>query len=327
MVSVIAGEATLTGVDAAAPLAVRRGVHVYLPAGCDATVEARADTQLVIASAPSAEQAPGDRVLVRDEQFLAACAVQGHALRWILTPQYLSRRVVLYHDRCLRSRSGRPVSWFHTTMFDVAGLPPNGDGEPVFKMCYNHRTEPNFCYDVQGRAAVRMALHPYGLDAQAWGPWSSLDGESTYHLNESDTDPLIEWRIEDGVRQPLRNKHEVRIESGYVSLFCMFDPSPTGVECHAAGEYSEYGPLSRTLGTAAYDRYMSLLAPLDHMVETLSMATALGRDDLDQTPEWALYQQGLAAQHACERALHDQLVADGHGREHILAPWMLDPPR
>jgi hypothetical protein len=47
-------------------------------------------------------------------------------LRWVITPQYLSRRIFLHHDPTLLSKSGHPVSWFHTTMFDVAGLPKRG---------------------------------------------------------------------------------------------------------------------------------------------------------------------------------------------------------
>ena len=79
----------------------------------------------------------------------------------LLTLQYLSRRIFLHHDPTLLSKSGNPVSLFHTTMFDVDGLPKNEDGEPVFKMSYNSRTEFNVCYDVKGIARVRMAEHPY----------------------------------------------------------------------------------------------------------------------------------------------------------------------
>src|SRR5204863_9462523 len=100
------------------------------------------------------DQARGERLLLRDEKFIAACATRSQTLRWTLTPQYLSRRIFLHHAPILLSKSGHPVSWFHTTMFDVAGLPPNQDGEPVFKMSYNSRTEFNVCYDVEGEARV-----------------------------------------------------------------------------------------------------------------------------------------------------------------------------
>jgi hypothetical protein len=39
-------------------------------------------------------------------------------------------------------------------MFDVAGLPKNEEGDSVFKMSYNSRTEFNVCYDVKGKAKV-----------------------------------------------------------------------------------------------------------------------------------------------------------------------------
>jgi len=50
------------------------------------------------------------------------------------------------------------------------------DGESVFKMAYNSRTEINVCFDVAGDARVRMAEHPpveAGVDGsrQVGGPW------------------------------------------------------------------------------------------------------------------------------------------------------------
>ena len=142
-------------------------------------------------------------------------------------------------------------------MFDMAGLPGNEDGEPVFKMSYNSRTEFNVCYDVKGAARVRMAQHPYTETEQRWGPWLPLDGDSTYHLNEPAGGPEEECLIDTttGNRQFYRNKHEVHIVNGQVTLFCLFDPAPTGVERHRPGEYSDYEPLSQVLGTGAYETH------------------------------------------------------------------------
>ena len=171
-------------------------MHLYIPPGMPLAIEAGKGTELVRVSCPDASRARGTELLVRNEKYLAACAAPSQSLRWILTPQYLSRRVFLHHDRTLLSRSGNPVSWFRTTMFDVGGLPGNEDGEPVFKMSYNSRTEFNVCYDVKGTARVRMALHPYSDSGQTWGPWQRLDGDATYHLNETAGGPEEECRID-----------------------------------------------------------------------------------------------------------------------------------
>ena len=232
VLSVLAGEAELRGPAGswpAGPWQLTPGRSAYLPAGAGWALEAVAGAELVVVTSPRVEQARGRDLLIRDERFLAACAAEGQALRWTLTPQYLSRRIFLHHDRALSSRSGDPVSWFHTTMFDVAGLPPNDEGRPVFKMSYNSRTEINVCHDVSGDAAVRFALHPYG-DRQAWGPWEAIDGHTSYHLEEAAGGPDEERLVDasTGTARTLRNKHEVR-GSGHVTLFCLFDPAPTGV--------------------------------------------------------------------------------------------------
>jgi hypothetical protein len=138
-------------------LALASDVHVFLPLAAGAAFECDAGTELVHVASSKVR---GERFLVRDETFLRACADGEHSLRWTLTPQYLSRRIFLHHDATLLSTSGDPVSWFHTTMFDTAGLLPNQDGESVFKMSYNSRTEINVCYDVKGDARVRFAETP-----------------------------------------------------------------------------------------------------------------------------------------------------------------------
>jgi len=204
-------------------------------------------------------------------------------------------------------------------MFDAQGLPKNDEGEPVFKMSYNFRTEPNVCYDVVGKASVRTALHPYGA-AQRWSEWKTMSSESTYHLCEDESE--VEWVHADTGKHPARNKHEVRIEDGYVSLICMHNPACTGAERHSAGEYSEYGDPKLILGTPSYASHLKKIAPFDAMVDALSLAAARG-EPLEPTPHWALYQQGLEAQRRIEEALAGQMRSEGNGREGILAPWML----
>jgi len=212
-------------------------------------------------------------------------------------------------------------------MFDVAGLPQNASGEPVFKMSYNSRTEFNVCYEVKGVARVRMARHPYSDANQVWSPWFALDADSTYHLNEMAGSADEECRIDPATqsRQYLRNKHEVYVADGYVSLFCLFDPAPTGVECHRPGEYSDYDPLSQVLGTDLYERHQREIAGYDEMVGRLSLAKAEGAlDSLRGTAVWEIYQRGRKAQASIESQLARSLAAQGGGRNHIITPWMQD---
>jgi len=301
------------------------GVHLYLPPALESVLEAESGTELLCVSSPSASQTRGKQLLLRDETFIAACASGAQSLRWTFTPQYLSRRIFLHHDQILLSKAGNPVSWFRTTMFDVAGLPKNEDGEPVFKMSYNSRTECNVCYDVKGTARVRMAQHPYKERKQLWGPWFPLDGDSTYHLNEAAGSPEEECLIDTvtGTRQFFRNKHEVHIADGHVTLCCMFDPAPTGVERHRPGEYSDYEPLSQVLGTKPYETHQREITRYDEMVDTLSLAKATGTlSTYHGTPVWELYLKGREAQVAIESEVAKTMVAEGKGRERVLAAWM-----
>jgi len=326
IISVLRGKGRLhiTG-DSRSPFSLDEGVHLYLPPGLESVLEAESGIELVHVSSPSATQARGKKLLLRDETFVAACASGTQSLRWALTPQYLSRRIFLHHDPTLLSKSGNPVSWYRTTMFDVAGLPKNQEGEPVFKMSYNSRTECNVCYDVQGTARVRMAMHPYDASKQLWSPWYPLDGDSTYHLNEAAGSPEEECRIDEatGTRQFFRNKHEVHIVDGHVTLFCIFDPAPVGVENHRPGEYSDYEPLSQVLGTELYKTHQREIARYDEMVDQLSLAKATSAlNKLHGTPIWELYLRGRAAQAAVETKLANTLIAAGNGRDRTLARWM-----
>lgn len=314
IISLIRGKAELE--LAGERLALEAGVHLYLPPGARAAFAAEPGAELVQVSAPAA-QARGRDVVLRDETFLSACAADAHALRWILTPQYLSRRIFLHHDPVLLSRSGDPVSWFRTTMFDVSGLPPNQEGEPVFKMSYNSRTEFNVIYEVSGEARVRFAHHPYDGASQSWSAWHPLDGELTYHLNEAAIDPLS------GARRALRNKHEVYAAPGaYATLLCLFDPAPVGIERHRPGEYSDYEPMAEVLSRPEYAVHQREIARFDRMVDRLSWAKATGElGRTEGTAEWDLYQRGREAQIAIEAALSRVLTVEGGGRERVLERW------
>ena len=307
------------------PLQLGPGIHLYIPADLESVLEAEPAAELLRVSGPSASQAHGKRLLLRDETFLAACASGSQSLRWTFTPQYLSRRIFLHHDPTLLSKSGHPVSWFHTTMFDVTGLPENEDGESVFKMSYNSRTECNVCYEVKGTGRVRMAQHPYQRSKQKWDPWLTLDGDSTYHLNEAAGSREEECYIDEKTNAPqyFRNKHEVYIVDGFVSLFCVFDPAPTGVERHQPGEYSDYEPLSKVLGTKEYEVHQREIARYDEMVDRLSLAKAMGElSTCHGTDIWQLYLQGREAQVAIETGIMKSLATEGKGREQVLAHWI-----
>lgn len=304
---------------------LRANVHFYLPPYQEVVLEMESESELIHVASPSALQTRGKQFLLRDEMFLAACASGSQSFRWIFTPQYLSRRIFLHHDQTLLSKSGNPVSWFHTTMFDVTGLPQNEDGKSVFKMSYNSRTEVNVCYDVKGIARVRMAQHPYKERGQTWGPWLPLTGESTYHLNEAAGGPEEECRLNEITQIPqfFRNKHEVYINKGYVSLFCMFDPAPTGVERHRPGEYSDYEPLSQVIGTDLYKNHRREIAGYDEMVNQLSLARATENlEGFHSSAVWELYLRGRSAQRDIETELAQTLAKEGNGRETVLAHWM-----
>jgi hypothetical protein len=310
-VSVIRGSARLR--IGGETLALASDVHVFLPLSAGAVFECDAGTEIVHVASTNVR---GEKFLVRDEAFLRACADGQHSLRWILTPQYLSRRVFLHHDKTLLSKSGDPVSWFHTTMFDTAGLHPNQDGESVFKMSYNSRTEFNVCYDVKGDARVRRAVHPYTAEKQVWEPWLAIDGDTTYHLDEARGGPAEE-RVAEGT---LRNRHEVYAFGGHVTLLCLFDPAPTGVERHRPGEYSDYEPITN-IPAELLRQHRDASLRFDEMVDGLSLAKARGA--AAPAALVALSGEGLVAQRTIESDLCAVLRREGIGRERVLSPWLV----
>ena len=297
-------------------LALRAGSHVFMPGSHALSLLVEPGSELIVLTTNQAagSRARGERLLVRNERFLSACATDSQMLRWILTPQYVSRRIFLHHDLTLVSRSGDPVSWFRTTMFDVEGLPHNEDGQSVFKMSYNSRTEFNVLYDVRGEGRVRFAEHPYADQGQAWGPWTQLDNEMTYHLCEPRE-----------LCTP-RNKHEVTAHDGHVSLFCLFDPAPTGVERHQPGAYSDYEAYDVVSKREEFASHQATIGPFDKMVDALSVAEAQGKDwrvDAAFTEHREVFDYGLRAQIALEEKLCDA----NPGRRSILEAWRTDVGR
>ena len=325
IVSVLSGEVLLSVKSYEKPLRIGPSVHLYVPPEEHAQLKASTNTRLIHVSGPKA-QARGKNLIVRDEQFLRATADSDRFFRWILTPQYLSRRVFLYHDQALLSKSGDPVSWFHTTMFDVNGLPPNNEGLSVFKMSYDNQTEVNVCFDVFGEAKVRMACHPYSDEGEKWDEWQLLDSDTTYYLNETPQGAEVEWHHDPQTNEKFsrRNKHEVFIpEGGYVSLCCLFDPAPTGTERHLPGKYSSYEHVSKIKGTKAYGRHLEALAPFDEMVDELSLQKARSMvDESNKNPLWQRYQNGLKNQMNLESQLMLQLKNDMHGRDAVVMKWI-----
>jgi len=323
IISVLAGRVDVKTTAVENALRLESSVHCYFPPDQVTELDLAENTQLIHVAGPG-EQTRGKMLLIRDEQFLRAAANETHSFRWILTPQYLSRRIFLHHDQVLLSRQKNPIGWFHTTMFDVNGLPQNDDGISVFKMQYDYQTEPNICYDVAGRAKVRMALHPYTDNGQLWADWRELNSDSTYHLNEAVDAPEVEWfeHSEDGGSISKRNKHEVYIpEGGHVTLCCMFDPAPTGTEKHKPGKYSAYDPVSKTIHTAVYQEHLKNIKVYDEMIDELSFLKACGRLSENNHPRWPLFRDGLKNQLRIEMDLVCQLRSEGKGRDLVVLPW------
>lgn len=315
--SLLEGEGVLKLPDEPNELAISAGTHIYVPPSRSANFRFLEQSSAIHAFAP-ANRPHGEKLLVHNERYMATS-------RFVLTPQYLSRRAFLNRDHTLVSKSGDRVAWFHTTMFDTQGLPLNHDGLPVFKMSYDHQTEINVIFDVGGEASARFAQHPY-VDAamQRWSDWHVLDDQTTYYLNEGARGPDVE-RFTDpktGKEKKLRNRHEIYISpGGHVSLCCLFDPGPTGLETHQPGEYSSYAPVSETVDTPAYQEFVELVSVADNMIQTLSydQASNAGKE-VRSYPAWAEYEKQLAkALNADERVIR----AAQQDRRQIMEAWRI----
>ncbi|MCX6461188.1 MAG: hypothetical protein NTZ03_12895 [Actinobacteria bacterium] len=272
------------------------GAHLFVPVGAGVELQIEPSSEVVRAASPRAR---GERVKVIDEEFVRASAVDETQLRWVLTPQYLSRRIFLHHDLALLGLSGHPLGWFRTTMFDTVGLPANQDGVSVLKMAYHSRTEANVCYDVSGTAAVRFALRPHVETDQKWSAWLAIDSDSTYLLDEPDPPP--------------RNMHEVRIEGGHTSVFCCFDPALAGPEVHTPGHYSDYLNTVQPSG----------LPEFDEMVEELSWAKAGGTlHQLVGSRYHRMFREGAQIQRATELAVLEQVSRSDPVRAEVIRGWV-----
>ena len=318
ILSILTGSAILRSTALPRPLTLRAGAHLYSPPGFAAELHFSIQTSLVHASAA---QARGNRLLLHDEQYLSA-------VRYVLTPQYLSRRVFLHRDDTLCSSSGDPIAWFHTTMFDTQGLPKNRDGLPVFKMSYDNQSELNVVYEVNRSAMVRFALHPYTAnEGQEWSDWAKLDGQTAYYLNESASGTDVETKIDPatGTARNFRNKHEIYVEpKGHVSLFCLFDPAPTGMETHLPGDYSSYAPAHDVISTTAYKRYLERIQPLDNMMKELSIATAQDPGkSLEDSAQWDVFKAARKNVYISEQKM---IQDDAGNRASIIEPWRTRAP-
>jgi hypothetical protein len=65
------------------------------------------------------------------------------------------------------------------------------------------------------------------------------------------------------------------------------------------------------------------IAKYDDMVDSLSLARARGElCALEGTPAWNLYLEGRKLQIKIESELAQNLIAEGCGREQVIAEWM-----
>lgn len=302
-------------------------IHCYIPKGKKVKITSDGANPLKFEQMSSNKEAgsdaPGKKFIIRDEKFLKELSgsytddkkQEQTVSRWVVTPQYTSRRVFLDHDSTLTAKDTKdPVSMWHTSMNDTTTLPNeaiNEDGIKVFRMSYNNGTEFNIIQNVTGqpatedtpKAEVRFALHPYAdenkmkkggdtpasmddVQTQKWSDWMPLTGQETYYLNEPAGSE--ETVTEGGVEKNLRNRHEVRIDPGcIVFLHCSFNPAPTGNEKHAVGLYSGYQKPEVSKAHPAYPAYIEALKNLDTKIDEASEEAlripSVAQDSNDQT--------------------------------------------
>ncbi len=94
---------------------------------------------------------------------------------------------------------------------------------------------------------------------------------------------------------------------------------------YTTGKYSSYAPVSKTLGTPEYEAFLQEIAPVDDMIDALSLAMARGADDeslMKLLPyQWSIYQEERTKQLRKEGELVAQLASEGNGREKIVEAW------
>ncbi len=77
------------------------------------------------------------------------------------------------------------------------------------------------------------------------------------------------------------------------------------------------------MGTPEYEAFLQQIAPVDDMIDVLSLAMARGADDesLMKLPQWSIYQEERTKQIRKEGELVAQLASEGNGRERIVGAW------
>jgi len=161
ILSLVEGSGTFVCANPNKRFYVKAPLHIYIPKNFGAQLNLTGKCLVIQVSAPG-ERARGEKLIIRNEKY-------ARAVRYVLTSQYISRRIFLHRDKTLLSIYNQPVSIFRTTMFDATGLPVNFENKPVFKMGYDYQSEPNIVYDVKGNVSVRFAKHPYvAADKQQW---------------------------------------------------------------------------------------------------------------------------------------------------------------
>lgn len=238
-------------------------VHAYVPP-CNVRFQGvEAGTEIVCLSAPTTALAQGTELIIRNEELMKIEMASLPTSRWSKMATYTSRRLFLHHDKTLLSRNGHPVSWQRTSS--------SGSGT-LSKMSYNHHTEVNLVYEVQGDVRVRTAMHPYARDI--WSEWHLLDGNCCYYLDE--TKPMAEQGVDAfGRRTEQRNKHELDFEHGNFSLFCMFDPGLGGTEAHVdTAGFSSYECFSEVRDSHKYQQFIDDVMKADAIADVKSLRRA-----------------------------------------------------
>ena len=255
---------------------------MFLPASIEGKMISKGIAKVILIAAKNTTQTRGTKIIIRNLSILKA-----NSHRWILTSQYLSRRVFLYHDQTLVSRTGYPITITLTTVFSSEGLKENNQGLPVFRMQYDNHFETNVMVEVKGISKVRYAIKPYFDDEslQRWEEWNDLDDMTCYNLYESEQEEErddncslnIDEKSKENVKCRGRNKHEIYADEEHTNL-CIFDPALTGDEKHQEGLYSSYRKLEESISDESYLQFLSSITPIDNLTDELSLMESLKQD-------------------------------------------------